>query len=41
MGVVQDAVGMRVLTKSEQSAPAVWHEQGAWEEQMQETDKRL
>lgn len=39
--MVQDAVGMRVLTKSEQSAPAVWHEQGAWEEQMQETDKRL
>lgn len=23
-----DAVGMRVLTKSEQSAPTVWHEPG-------------
>lgn len=33
--------GKGVLTKSEQSAPAVWREQGPWEEPIQEADKRL
>lgn len=39
--MVQDDAGIGVLTEFEQSAPAMWHEQGAWEEPMQEADKGL
>lgn len=41
VGVVQNAPGMGAVTESEQTAPAVWCEGGAWEEPLQEADMRF